>query len=126
MIANEGSTSTKGGAPRILNGPNFNYSTWEIHVGAYLMRFPGVREALAVEIPAQETGLAKQERIDAYKSASDKAYYILIEACTDSSIGQIVMVAHFAADPELWANNLSKMLRLRFTLQATKRVVNLK
>ena len=46
----------------------------------------------------------------------------MIEACTDSSIGQIVMVAHYAADPELWANNLSKMLRLRFTLQATKRV----
>ena len=67
MIANEGSTSTKGGAPRILNGPNFNYSTWEIHFGAYLMRFPGVREALAVEIPAQETDLAKQERIDAYR-----------------------------------------------------------
>ena len=86
------------------------------------MRFPGVREALAVEIPAQETNLAKQERIAAYKSASDKAYSILIEACTDSSIGQIVMVAHYAADPELWANNLSKMLKLRFTLQATKRV----
>ena len=76
------------------------------------MRFPGVREALAVEIPAGETADAKQERIDTYKVASDKAYSILIEACTNSSIGQIVMVAHFGADPELWANNLSKMLKL--------------
>ena len=86
------------------------------------MRFPGVREALAVEIPAEETAEAKQERTAAHKSASDKAYSILIEACTDSSVGQVVMVAHFAADPELWANNFYKMLRLRFTLQATKRV----
>ena len=62
------STSTKGGAPGILNGPNFNYLTLEIHFGAYLMIFPGVREALAVEIPAEETAEAKQEQIAAYKS----------------------------------------------------------
>ena len=86
MIANEGSTSAGRGASRIVNGPSFNFTTWEIHFGGYLIRFPGVRETLAVEIPAEETAEAKQERIAAHKSASDKTYSILIEACTDSSV----------------------------------------
>ena len=49
MIANEGSTSAGRGAPKIVNGPSFNFTTWEIHLGGYLMRFPEVREALAGE-----------------------------------------------------------------------------
>lgn len=123
MAANEGLlSSTRGSSVPSINPENI--PLWTVQIGAFFMRFPGVKEAWDAVIPAKESAEQRQERISIHGDAAKKAYSYLVEACIPSPVALLAVVAHQTLDADLWPNTLRKMLETRFTLQASNRLQN--
>jgi len=93
-----------------------------IAMRAFLMRFEGFTEALFEAQMVDVAARAEQKRRLSKNNALNSVYSYLVEMCTPNKTAMLQVREHAISDPEFYANNLWKMLELRFTQERLNKI----
>jgi len=86
-----------------------------IEVRAFIMRWEGYEEALLEPQEVQPNARAEKKRRFGKNNALKTVYSYLVEMCAPNKTALLQVRENATTDSDLDANNLWKMLELRFT-----------
>jgi hypothetical protein len=93
-----------------------------IEMRAFLMRFEGYTEALFESQLVDLNARAEQKRRLGKNNALHVVYSYLVEMCAPNKTAMLQVREHATSDPEFYANNLWKMLEIRFTQERLNKI----
>ena len=93
-----------------------------IELRAFLKRFEGYEEALFESQLVDLNARAEQKRRLGKNNALNVVYSYLVEMCAPNKTAMLQVREHATTDPEFYANNLWKMLELRFTQERLNKI----
>ncbi len=93
-----------------------------IEMRAFLMHFEGYTEALFESLLVDANARAELKRRLGKNNALNVVYFYLVEMCAANKTAMLQVREHSTTDPEFYANNLWKMLQLRFTQERLNKI----
>ena len=131
MVASKGSDSNKPSRYNVPSGKvpllptsddDVDWTIVAIEMRAFLMRFEGHEEALFEAQLKDVHARAEQKRRLSKNNALKVVYSYLVEMCSPNKTAMLQVREHATNDPEFYANNLWKMLEVRFTQERLNKI----